>query len=78
MDIFSVITGAHIGEGLAELVADGAVVWVNERLDFLDRRGLVLSRRRAEALLKQMGAIQWTDQHSLSALVAMIRQQAGP
>lgn len=65
-----------IGEGLPELVADGTVGLVNESLDFLDRSGLVLGRRRAEVLLKQMSAMQWTDRHSFSALVAMIRQQA--
>ena len=66
---------AAISEGLTELVANGAVRTTNEWLDFLDRSGLVLGRRRAEALLKQMTAMRWTDPHSFSALVAMIRQQ---
>lgn len=64
-----------IDEELPELVAVGAVAPVNKRLDFLDRSGLVLGRRRAEALLKQMTAAQWSDRHSFSSLVAMIRQQ---
>lgn len=64
-----------IGEWLPELVVTGAVASVTEWLEFLDRRGLVLGRRQAEALLKQMSAVQWTDRHSFSALVAMIPQR---
>ncbi len=64
-----------IGERLPELVTTNAIGSLHECLDFLDRNEIVLSRSRAEALLKQMAGAKWMDRRSFSALIAMIRQQ---